>query len=240
MKAQEFAAMAGVTVRALHHYDRLGLLRPGRSSAGYRIYRESDLERLEQIVALQFLGLPLKQIRELLDRDGRDLPSALRAQRAALEEKRRLLDRAIQAIAAAEGEPTPALLKSIIEAIEMQENTNWTDKYYNAAARDQIDARRPQWTPELQQQCERDWSALIADCEAALGEDLASDRVQALAARWRSLVEGFTGGNADVAEGLGKLYADRADWPAGPRQQMQPFLNPAVGELMMKAMAVQK
>ena len=93
MKAREFAELAGVTVRMLHHYDRIGLLRPRRSPAGYRIYREADLPRLEQIVALKFLGMPLKQIRGLLDRDGRDLPGALRSQRAALEEKRRMLDR---------------------------------------------------------------------------------------------------------------------------------------------------
>jgi MerR family transcriptional regulator, thiopeptide resistance regulator len=235
MKAQEFAAMAGVTVRALHHYDRLGLLRPGRSPAGYRIYRAGDLARLEQIVALQFLGLPLKQIRELLERDGCDLPSALRAQRAALEDKRRMLDRAIQAIAAAEGEPTPALLKSIIEAIEMQESTNWTDKYYSAEARAQFDIRMQQWTPELQEQCSKDWLGLIADCESALGEDPASERVQALAARWRKLVEGFTGGHAAVVDGLRKLYADQANWPSDFKEQMKPFMNSAVWELMRQA-----
>lgn len=240
MKAQEFAELAGVTVRALHHYDRLGLLRPGRSHAGYRIYRESDLARLEQIVALKFLGLPLKQIREVLDRGSSNLPATLRAQRAALEEKRRLLDRAIQAIAAAEGEPTPALLKSIIEAIEMQDNTNWADKYYTEDARASIESRRHLWNPELQAQCERDWKELIADCEAALGEDPASERAQALAARWRKLVEGFTGGNAEVAAGLQKMYADQQNWPGGFKQQMQPFLNPAVGEFMQKAMAVKK
>jgi DNA-binding transcriptional MerR regulator len=235
MKAQEFAEVAGVTVRMLHHYDRIGLLRPRRSAAGYRIYRDTDLPRLEQIVALKFLGMPLKQIRDLLDRGGHDLPSALRGQRAALEEKRRLLDRAIQAIAAAEGSPTPALLKSIIEAIAMQENTNWTDKYYSAEARAQIDARRQEWTPELQAQCSRDWSELIADGEAALGEDPASERVQALARRWRKLVEGFTGGNMEVVNGLRKLYADQANWPKDFQQQMQPVMNPAVWGLMRKA-----
>ena len=230
--------MAGVTVLALHHYDRLGLLRPGRSHAGYRIYRESDLARLEQIVALKFLGLPLKQIRELLERGGRDLPSALRAQRAALEEKRRLLERAIRAIAAAEGEPTPALLKSIIEAIEMQDRTNWTDKYYSAEARAQFATRVQEWTPELQEQCAKDWCELIADCEAALGEDPAGERVQALAVRWRKLVEGFTGGHAAVADGLRKLYADQANWPGDFKEQMQPFMNSAVWELMRKANAM--
>jgi len=77
----EFASLAGVTVRALHHYDRLGLLRPKRTYAGYRLYHAGDLERLEQIVALKFLGIPLKQIRGVLERDGRELPSALRQQR---------------------------------------------------------------------------------------------------------------------------------------------------------------
>ncbi len=62
-RIHEFARLAGVTVKALHHYDRLGLLQPGRTEAGYRVYCERDLETLEQIVALRFLGIPLKQIR---------------------------------------------------------------------------------------------------------------------------------------------------------------------------------
>ncbi len=229
--------MAGVTVRALHHYDRLGLLCPGRSGAGYRVYREGDLARLEQIVALKFLGLPLRQIRELLERDGRNLPAALRAQRTALEEKRRMLDHAIRAIRDAEQEATPALLKKIIEAIGMEDNTNWTEKYYSPEARAKIDARRPAWTPELQAQASKDWSELIADVEAALGEDPASDRVQALAGRWRKLLEAFTGGDAEVSAGLRKLYADQANWPGEFQQQMRPFLKKEVWELMGRAMA---
>src|SRR5579862_6681261 len=97
-QAQQFARLAGVTVRRLHHYDRLGLLKPRRTEAGYRLYLERDLERLEQIVALKFIGLPLKQIKSLLDRNPLGLIDALRLQRAALQDKRRLLDSAIHAI----------------------------------------------------------------------------------------------------------------------------------------------
>src|SRR5437588_5739759 len=97
-KVQEFAELAGVTVRALHHYDRLGLLKPRRTDSGYRLYGISDLERLEQIVALKFLGLTLKQIRTLLQREKLALPDALRMQRTVLEGRRCLLDRAIRAI----------------------------------------------------------------------------------------------------------------------------------------------
>src|SRR5215469_16673147 len=96
-RAQAFATLAGVTVRTLHHYDQLGLLRPRRSESGYRLYGERDLERLEQIVALKFLGMPLKQVRTLLDRDCLDIAAALRVQQRILEEKRRQLDRAIGA-----------------------------------------------------------------------------------------------------------------------------------------------
>src|SRR5215471_6908589 len=101
-RVQAFADLAGVTVRALHHYDRLGLLRPKRTRSGYRLYSVRDVERLEQIVALKFLGLPLREIRAVINRDGRPLTEVLRAQRRALEEKRRRLERAIGAIADAE------------------------------------------------------------------------------------------------------------------------------------------
>ena len=69
----EFAELAGVTVKALHHYDRLGLLKPKRTDSGYRMYAERDLERLEQIIALKFLGVPLKQIKTVLDRPALEL-----------------------------------------------------------------------------------------------------------------------------------------------------------------------
>jgi DNA-binding transcriptional MerR regulator len=62
-RAHEFARLAGVTVRALHHYDRIGLLKPQRSSSGHRLYRLGDLERLEQIAALKFLDIPLREIK---------------------------------------------------------------------------------------------------------------------------------------------------------------------------------
>jgi len=238
MKAREFAELAGVTVRTLHHYDRLGLLRPGRNGSGYRVYRERDLERLEQIVALKFLGLPLRRIKALLSRDAGDLPWALRAQRAALEEKRRLLDRAIAAIRDAEDAPTPALLKKIIEAIEMQENTNWTDKYYSPEARAKIAARAGEWTPEKQVEWSKMWSDLFADVEAAMAEgaDPKGERVQALAARWRKLGEAFTGGDPEVAAGLRKLYADEANWPASMQDQMRPFMKKEVWEFMARVM----
>jgi DNA-binding transcriptional MerR regulator len=238
--AQEFAELAGVTVRTLHHYDRLGLLRPRRSEAGYRVYRESDLKRLEQIVALKFLGLPLKQIRELLDLDLQDLSAALRIQGEVLEEKRRLLDRAIRAIRDAEREPNPALLKKIIEVIGMQENTDWKEKYYSPEARAKIEIRAKDWTPELQKRWTQAWLDLIFDVEAALGEDPASERAQSLVARWRNLVESFTGSDPEVAAALRRLSAEQPNWPSEFKGQMKMFMKKEAWEFMGRAMACAK
>ncbi len=134
-QVREFAELAGVTVRALHHYDRLDLLKPSRTREGYRLYQDRDLERLEQIVALKFLGLDLKQIKTLRNREAPDLADTLRRQRTVLEEKRRVLDSAIAAIRDAEFAAQPgkhfdsALLKKIITAIEKQSDADWMMQY---------------------------------------------------------------------------------------------------------------
>ncbi len=65
-RISEFAALAGVTVRTLHHYDRVGLLRPMRTANGYRRYSDAHLITLEQITALQFIGLSLSNVRRIL------------------------------------------------------------------------------------------------------------------------------------------------------------------------------
>jgi DNA-binding transcriptional MerR regulator len=246
-RTQQFADLAGVTVRTLHHYDRLGLLKPKRTAAGYRIYRSRDLERLEQIVALKFLGLPLKQIRAVLDRDRLALPDALRVQRKVLEERRRQLDGAILAIRHAEmsivagSKPDAAVLKQIIEVLEMQNNPEWTSKYYSEEARQKIEGRRHLWSPELQERVSREWTELYRDVESAIADNAepAGERAQALAARWRKLLEGFTGGDREIQKGLNKLWRDQENWPASAQQQMKPFVNPVVWEYMSKVLACQ-
>src|SRR3954447_13964265 len=73
--------MAGVTVRTLHHYDEIGLVRPsGRSPAGYRLYDDRDLARLRDALSYRELGFRLEQAADLLDDDGGDHGSLLREQ----------------------------------------------------------------------------------------------------------------------------------------------------------------
>lgn len=239
-KAQQFARLAGVTVRALHHYDRLGLLRPKqRSRAGYRLYSQRDFGRLEQIVVLKFLGMPLKQIRSLLEAEAK-MPVALRRQQIVLAEKRRQLDRAIAAISnaqaslASQREPDWKLFQYITREIEMQNNTDWAKKYYSPEAQAKVEERKKLWSPELQEKVSKDWAQLIADVEASLGEVPSGAKAQALAARWRKLLEGFTGGDPEIHKGLNKMWTDQSNWPATQRSAYA--IKPEVQSFIVKAM----
>ncbi len=221
-QVSDFAEKAGVTVRTLHHYDRMGLLKPsGHTEAGYRLYGEQDFTRLQQIVTLKFIGLPLRQIKDLLDRGNLDLKSALRMQRRLLLAKRLQVEAAIQAIEEAENSlrsgaaPDLAALKKIIEVMERRNNMEWAKKYYSEEAQAKIAERAHTWTPELQAKVEQDWKTLIHDVETAIAgkTDPAGPEAKALAQRWSELVRGFTGGDAGVQQGLNKLYADQGNWP---------------------------
>jgi DNA-binding transcriptional MerR regulator len=77
----EVAELAGVSRRTLRHYDELGLVVPGsRSDAGYRLYGHADLERLQEVLALRALGLPLAEVAALLDDPAHDRLAVLRGQ----------------------------------------------------------------------------------------------------------------------------------------------------------------
>ena len=238
---REFAELTGVTVRTLHHYDRLGLLKPSRyTRAGFRLYSADDFARLEQIVALKFIGFSLNEIKNILQRGTTDLGTTLRQQRQAIEEKRDRLELAVKAIERAEyvvatsRAPGWETFAKIIEVINMQSNMDWTKKYYSEEAQREIQKRAATIPREVIDQTQRDWATLISEVQAAVsaGEDPGSEKSQALAARWSELVKGFTGGNPEIQKGLNRMYSDSENWPAS---MPKPFSD-EVQEFIMKAM----
>jgi MerR family transcriptional regulator, thiopeptide resistance regulator len=97
----EVARLAGVSVRTLHHYDEIGLVRPGRRSpAGFRLYDGGDVDRLQAVLAYRELGLPLARIRRVLDDPGADVGEHLLRQRDLLLAR---IDRLRRVVAAIEG-----------------------------------------------------------------------------------------------------------------------------------------
>jgi DNA-binding transcriptional MerR regulator len=219
-RVHQFAALAGVTVKALRHYDRLGLLRPVRSEAGYRLYQQADLARLQQIVALKSIGLPLKHIRTLLDRVPLPLVATFRQQREILEEKRRSLDRAIQALVTAEAAlasgtfSTTAALQEVIRAMQT-EDVDVMRTYYSDEAWEQWKHHYEDWPPE-------DWRELYRDIVAAIDSDPSGPIAQGLADRWLHIVHGASS-RAAIRTGLVRAWADREHWPLSLKRRVAEY-----------------
>ena len=93
MSVHEVSALTGVSIRALRYYDEIGLLPPARyTGAGYRLYDDAALERLQQILLFRALEFPLREIRTIVNSPGFDRDLALEQQIALLELKREHLD----------------------------------------------------------------------------------------------------------------------------------------------------
>ncbi|MBB6729946.1 MerR family transcriptional regulator [Cohnella zeiphila] len=95
---KEVSELSGVTVKALHHYHKIGLLAPcGITDAGYRLYGRRELEKLQQILFYRELDLPLATIKRLLD-ERPERQSILSGQRKLLDDRRRRLERLIRTL----------------------------------------------------------------------------------------------------------------------------------------------
>lgn len=128
-KVGELARATGLTIRALHHYDDIGLLVPGRTDGGHRAYSGADVERLYRVLALRGVGLALDEIGAVLDDDGVSLVDTVRRHVAAverdIEQRRRLLDRLRGMLDALEhaSAPTADDLLGAVEAMTVVEAT---------------------------------------------------------------------------------------------------------------------
>ena len=95
---KQMSQVSGISVRTLHHYDAIGLLKPTRvTEAGYRLYDDAALERLQSILLFRELQFPLKEIGRILDTPGFDRQAALNDQIHLLELQREYIDRLLTA-----------------------------------------------------------------------------------------------------------------------------------------------
>lgn len=128
-KVGELARATGLTIRALHHYDDVGLLVPARAESGHRAYSRADVERLYRVLALRGVGMALDDIAAVLDDEGVSLMDTVRRHVAAverdIEQRRRLLDRLRDMLDALEhsSEPTVDDFIGAVEAMTVVEAT---------------------------------------------------------------------------------------------------------------------
>lgn len=238
MKVGELARRTGLTVRTLHHYDEIGLLRPStRTRAGHRLYGREEVERLQQIASLKYVGLSLDQIRRCLTRPEYSLERALNLQIERVEEQigrqerlRDLLRHLRDRLRATEGASVEDLTRTI-------EVTIMHEKYYSPEQRKQLEQRREDVGQERIEEAQREWQELFAAYTEAMkrGLDPASDEVRSLARRSAALIEEFTGGDPGIAASLQSMYRGEGAETVLASRGMR--MEPSLWEYMGRAAA---
>jgi DNA-binding transcriptional MerR regulator len=210
----EAAELAGVSVRALHHYDEIGLLSPSeRSEAGYRLYSYEDLTRLQQILIWRALGYALAEIGPLLDDAARDRVAALRRQRELVERERERLGAIVDALDAA--------LRAQEQGTKVKE-TSMFEGFENRRYEDEV---RERWghTEAYRESARRsaeygdtDWGKIKAESQAIVaefvalmraGEPAEGDSARAVAERHREQISRwFYPCSVELHRRLGEMY----------------------------------
>jgi len=239
-KVGELAKRTGVSVRALHHYDEIGLLSPSlRSESGYRLYTEADVMRLQQIRSLRSLGFSLDESKVFLQRPDVTPDRVLRLHIDHLKEQIEMqqglcdrLERVAQRWRSDEQVPTEEFLQII-------EVTNMFDKYFTPEQMEELKQRREVVGEARIKEVEAEWPELIALVKAEMdkGTDPADERVQQLARRWMGLVQEFTGGNPGITESVKTMYKEEPGLQV-PRMDMS-AMRPAM-EYIGRAMQAGK
>ncbi|QTD46264.1 MerR family transcriptional regulator [Ottowia testudinis] len=232
-KIGELAQRAGLSVRALHHYDAIGLLSPSaRTASGARRYAGEDLVRLHRIQALKQWGLPLADIRALLNDAGTDVLRTLQQHICRLKaeaRKARTLAKGLQVLSKqlAQGEqPAP---EDWLNALEMMA------LYRQHFTPDELQTLRPP------KQSDAEWAELIGEVTQALADDLApeSARAQALSWRWLRMVIAKTGNQAGLEIKLRKLqtHEGRAQAIVGITLRMMAWVMQAMAHARLTLFA---
>jgi DNA-binding transcriptional MerR regulator len=223
---KQVAKLSGVSIRTLHYYDEIGLLKPANVGAnGYRYYGRDELLRLQQILFHRELGFPLEQIRQVLDARTFDRAAALRAHRVRLMDEARRYRQMVRTLdvtlAALEGDADmndKAMYRGFDPEKQARQEA-WVIERYGPDV---------QWSIDAAKAATRDWSqadfdrsqAEVGDIEAALSEALAvglpadSERVQALIRRLHAWVGRSWAGppNRIAFLGLRELYEEHPEF----------------------------
>jgi DNA-binding transcriptional MerR regulator len=238
MKVGQLAKRTGLTVRALHHYDEIGLLSPGqRTAAGHRLYGEVEVRRLQQIASLRHLGLPLDEIRDCLERPEYSLERVLELQIERLQEqigRQEQLRDLIVRLRARLHSPGSASVEELTRTIEVTMNFA---KYYTPEQMEQLAARREEVGGDRIQKVQQEWGELFAAYAKAMQDGIApsAPEVKILARRSNALIEEFTGGDPNMMASLSNMYRSEGGESVMSNHDMP--MEPGLWEYMGQARA---
>jgi MerR family transcriptional regulator, thiopeptide resistance regulator len=221
LTVKQLALLAGVSVRTLHYYDEIGLLKPDSIAAnGYRQYGEQAVLRLQQILFYREMDMPLQAIHDLVSRPEFDVVCTLQIHRASLQERSKRLDQLINTI------------DKTIEHLEGKRSMN-KEEYFEGWTEE----KQPEFEKEIRQKYGEhamdeviDWNTYTKEKKAAiLAEGQANTQAMAnlmdnspdnpevkiVIARWHQHMKYFYDPSIERMRGLGQMYVDDLRFAAG-------------------------
>lgn len=216
---KKLSELAGISGRTLRFYDQIDLLKPNRiNSSGYRIYGGKEVDRLQQILFYRNLGLPLEEIKEVLDAPNFDSETALTAHYQHLLEQQQQLNKLIATVektlqvkrgmsSMTDKEKFEGFKKELIEKNETQYGDEIREKYGNKAV-EESNQKMAGMSKEKYEAFEKLGNELLEELEVAMNDQnpqgTAGQRVAALHKEWLS----FTWGSysKEAHRGLAEMY----------------------------------
>lgn len=216
---KKLSELAGISGRTLRFYDQIDLLKPNRiNSSGYRIYGGKEVDRLQQILFYRNLGLPLEEIKEVLDAPNFDSETALTAHYQHLLEQQQQLNKLIATVektlqvkrgmsSMTDKEKFEGFKKELIEKNETQYGDEIREKYGNQAV-EETNKKMAGMSKEKYEAFEKLGNELLEELEVAMNDQnpqsTAGQRVAALHKEWLS----FTWGSysKEAHRGLAEMY----------------------------------
>jgi DNA-binding transcriptional MerR regulator len=209
----QLASMAGVSVRTLHYYDQIGLLKPSSVSAnGYRLYEIEALLRLQQILFYREMEMKLEQIRAILDRTDFDVLTALSAHKNALQARAERLKRLLQTIdntidqlKGRKSMNEKGLFEGFSEEVQ-EKYVLEAEQIYDPETVKASNRRWKAYSPEEKKRILGDSKAVYTNLAAEMSKGVASVEVQSIIAHWHRNMQFFWSPNDEQLVGLAELY----------------------------------
>ena len=236
----KLSKLAGVSVRTLHYYDEIGLLKPDAiRSNGYREYGDQAVLKLQQILFYRELDLSLEEIKAMVSRPDFDAVAALEAHRVSLQGRAARLERLIQTV-----DDTLLHMKGLKEMSPKQLFTAFSDEEQEKYARE----AEQMYDPAIVKESNRKFKSLstaekqrifdegnqiYADMVAAMPKGASSPDVQAIVERWRKHMDYFWTPNLEQLNGLAEMYNSDPRFKANFDKidaKLAEFMREAVGE----------
>jgi DNA-binding transcriptional MerR regulator len=231
LKIGELAKRTGLTVRALHHYDDIGLLKPSaRSDAGYRLYNQADIARLHRIQALRRFGLSLADIGAYLTRPDLPLATVVAQQIEMLTQQIEQADALRSRLSRLHGQLAQGEEPDLADWLTTLEQMTMYDKYFSQDELKQL----PLYTQA--DKVEGEWKALVGAVGKLMagGATPADPKAQELARQWMTMIRRDTGGNPVLFAKLNTMHEQE------PSVQSQTGITPGMMKFVFAASCERK